>query len=283
MRRVFGVFLMSALLAPALTAPAAADDFDILRGFQTVGPATVTRWSGFYFGGQIGYGDSTANFNGATGSAVAYSLRNSLVQQEYAPSQWSLLTGGEGTSLLFGGFAGYNTQWQDLVIGVEATYNHANFKLNAASTPEGHTLGPDSSGSLYTLNLQGTGSIQATDYGSLRLRAGYVLGSFLPYAYIGPAIGLASVATGVTGSGMEYFSGQIGTCTTAAPCVPLTVSGGTSVTNQFQLGFDAGFGIDFALTSNVFLRSEFEYVQFDPPPGIPLRILSGHIGAGLKF
>jgi hypothetical protein len=56
-----------ALATPAIVADL---DLDILRGSQPVGPATFTRWSGFYAGGQIGFGDANADFSGATLAAA---------------------------------------------------------------------------------------------------------------------------------------------------------------------------------------------------------------------
>ena len=44
----------------ALVPRAFAGDYDILRGSQPVGPATFTRWSGFYFGGQLPSVDTLA-------------------------------------------------------------------------------------------------------------------------------------------------------------------------------------------------------------------------------
>ena len=64
-----------AVLATASTACAADLDLDTLRGSQPVGPATFTRWSGFDFGGQIGFSDANADFRGDT-PLVHYSCAN---------------------------------------------------------------------------------------------------------------------------------------------------------------------------------------------------------------
>ena len=63
------------LLILGMASPALAADYDlpILRGLQppapvvTVGPATFTRWSGFYFGGNFSLGSATSDFSTATG------------------------------------------------------------------------------------------------------------------------------------------------------------------------------------------------------------------------
>jgi len=57
MRRVFCALLVLGLASPAL----ADDDYPFLREGKTVGPATFTRWSGFYLGGQLGYTNGNAD------------------------------------------------------------------------------------------------------------------------------------------------------------------------------------------------------------------------------
>ena len=46
-------WFICAVAVLAFAPSAFAQDFDVLRGSETVGPATFTKWSGFYFGGQI--------------------------------------------------------------------------------------------------------------------------------------------------------------------------------------------------------------------------------------
>ena len=53
--------------------------------------------------------------------------------------------------------------------------------------------------------------------------------------------------------------------------------------SEVLYGFTVGGGVDVALTQNIFLRAEFEFDQFNPPPGILLTIATGRVGAGFKF
>jgi outer membrane immunogenic protein len=48
-------------------------------------------------------------------------------------------------------------------------------------------------------------------------------------------------------------------------------------------GFSAGGGRDWALTPNVFVRGEFEFIQFAPIANINVPIINGRVGAGYKF
>ena len=96
MRRVFCALMLLGLATPAaagdfdvpppsadpnLNAPPGAEEtFGFLRGAQTVGRATFTRWSGFYFGGDLGFSYMQSNFANATEPLFAYSLRELLLE-----------------------------------------------------------------------------------------------------------------------------------------------------------------------------------------------------------
>ncbi len=84
---------------------------DILRGSQPVGPATFTRWSGLYAGGQFGYTNGNAPFSNATQSGIAYAFRETTLENEFNVSQWPTLGTANETAPSYGGFVGYNTQW----------------------------------------------------------------------------------------------------------------------------------------------------------------------------
>ena len=107
-------WVICTLFVLAFMPRASADDFDVLRGSQPVGPATFTRWSGVYAGGQFSYGQAAANFANATAPLVGFSLRNTQVEQQATPSQWQVLGRDASNAFGGGGFLGYNTQWQDL-------------------------------------------------------------------------------------------------------------------------------------------------------------------------
>jgi outer membrane immunogenic protein len=53
--------------------------------------------------------------------------------------------------------------------------------------------------------------------------------------------------------------------------------------NALLYGYSVGLGLDWAVMPNLFLRSEFEFVQFVPLDGITVNIISARVGAGLKF
>jgi opacity protein-like surface antigen len=281
MRRLLVAFgLMGGVLSPALAA-----DFDALPAsvpvqpiapLTTVGPATFTRWSGFYGGGTFSYGHATTNFSGATQPLVAYSLRGTTFEIEAEPSQLPVLGNGDGSAFGYGGFLGYNTQWQDLVIGFEANYTHTSLNTTASPSPVGPLM-QTVAGATYNYNISGTGNLDLTDYASIRGRAGWVIGNLLPYGFAGVAIGRANYNVTST-----IFGQQI-TPTTPPTVTPFGFSNSAGQSNALLYGYSVGLGLDWALTPNLFLRSEFEFVQFVPLDSITVNIISARAGAGLKF
>jgi outer membrane immunogenic protein len=267
----------------ALAPSAFAADLDILRGSQTVGPATFMRWSGFYAGGDFGYSSANVDFSKATQPLIAYSLRNTTLESQNQISQDTALTNNNlAHATGWGGFAGYNTQWQDLVLGIEGNYTHAPFSVVAVNNPQSRIA--SASGITYSVNITGSGSLEVTDFGSVRARAGYVFGNFLPYGFAGVALGRGSynVTSEVFGQGNS--SGSV-------PCDPLTqptcsdydFANGASKTSALLYGFVVGGGLDMAVTQNIFVRAEYEFMQFAPFASITATISSARVGVGFKF
>ncbi len=266
------------LLLLGIASPAAAADLDILRGSETVGPATFTRWSGFYVGGQVGYTNGNADFSSATQPGLAFALRQTTLEQEFAPNQWQVLGTGNTSAASYGAFVGYNSQWQDLTLGVEANFNRAGFTLHAPSTPIGPLItAADSQGFTHIVQVSGTGSVTNMDFATFRGTAGYVVGNFKPYAFGGLAVGVANVS--VTANATDFQ------CSGATPpvCNLFSFSNSFNRNSEVLYGFAVGGGVDVALAYNVFLRAEFEWDQFKPPPGILMTVATGRLGAGLKF
>jgi len=267
----------------ALAPSAFADDLDVLRGSQTVGPATFTRWTGFYAGGHYDYSSGNADFSKATQPLLAYSLRNLQLESVAQPSQWQVLSGNNAAHTSgFGGFAGYNTQWQDLIIGVEADYTHAPFSAVAINTPIGRVVPVGSS--LYSVNITGSGSLDVTDFGSLRARVGYVFGTFLPYGFAGFALGRGSYSVSSEISGQQSSATPPALpCVVSTTCVDYDFANATAKSSTLLYGFAVGGGFDMAITQNIFVRAEYEFMQFAPFANITATISSARVGAGFKF
>lgn len=95
---------------------------------------TYPRWGGLYFGGHIGLADGSTDFGQGTQSQVAYILRNDIVGTHV--SDWTTLSKVDGTKQMYGGFVGYNAQWEgDFILGAELNYSRfLTGGLNGAST-----------------------------------------------------------------------------------------------------------------------------------------------------
>jgi len=270
------------LLAPRAFA-ADLDMDDTLRGAQTVGPAMFTRWSGFYGGGHFDFSAANVDFSHATQPLVSYSLRNTTLEEQDQPSQWSALSNGSANKTGVGGFLGYNTQWQDLILGLEGNYTHAPISAVGTSTPISRIT---SAGGLpYVVNLTGSGSVQINDFGSVRGRMGYVFGNFLPYGFVGLALGRGSytVTSDVSGQFNQASGGTVPCTEDGVNCIGFDYPNSLSKTSALLYGFVVGGGVDVAVTQNVFVRGEYEYMQFAPLAGITTAVSSVRVGAGLKF
>jgi outer membrane immunogenic protein len=267
-------------------APSAfAGDFDALRGSEVVAPPTFTNWSGFYAGGQVGFGEAAGDFSRATQPPIAYLLRETDLEDTFSPSDWPLLGKGHASGVNYGGFVGYNTQWQDLAFGIEANFNHVGSSIVASDSPISRITPTDSGGNTYLVNLSGTGTASDLDYVALRARAGWVLGNFLPYGFLGLALGRADVVTTANVSGQETnASPAVLPCTpTPGSCINFSYSASTVRNGAFLYGFTVGGGLDALLTDSIFLRGELEYTQFAPVSGVLISIASARVGGGVKF
>lgn len=278
MRRV-----IYALLAFAFVPSAFADDLSWLTGAQPAAPMNVNGWAGVYIGGQVSYSGAGGNFGNTTQGPVAFALRNTTLEEQVMPSTWQVLGQANHSATGFGGFAGYNTQFERFVLGVEANYDQANLSLIAPNSPISRQT--SAGGNTYNVTITGSGSVTDLNFGTLRARAGWALGNFLPYAFTGVAVGHANVNIAATVFGQENPQNQ--PCTPAGPatpvCVPFSFTGTAGKNGEWLVGFTFGGGLDVALTRNVFLRAEYEYVQFAPIANLVVDVNTVRGGLGVKF
>lgn len=181
-------------------------------------------WTGIIAGAQVGISNLNVNF-----------------QDSFSVD----FPGSQATSgRQIGGFLGYNLECDGLVYGIEGAYN----KFSSLGTTQSTTIG------LTTYS----GTVSLNDYATARLRAGYPVGQFLPYAYVGPTVGRFSY-TLVRGASAD------------------------SRGEAFGYGLTTGLGADVLILPNVFLRGEWEYNVFAKIGGIRTSTNTGRVGVGLKF
>ena len=133
--------------------------------------APSPTWTGFYIGGDVGYGWGTSDGT-LTNSAGAFPVPYSA----------------DPNGVIGGGFLGYNYQINQFVVGIEGDWQAADL-TGSASSPlfAGYTM-----------------STKVNDYGSLRGRLGYAMDRWLIFATGGWAWGNASTSYAVTGTPAFY-------------------------------------------------------------------------------
>jgi opacity protein-like surface antigen len=213
--------------------------------FFQPGPAAYSNWSGFYFGGQGGFSHADITFGSGSNEILNGVMASGLPggPQFAQPTATAFRDSADGAT--FGGFVGYNTQWEEAILGFELNYNHAEVKAGSSQ------IVPLA---LPNIGVGGlTASARLTDYGTVRVRGGWVLGRFLPYAMLGLALGHMDFNDAAMMSYTPVIAG--------VPQGPLNIS--TSADQSaFGIGWAAGLGLDVMVTSNIFLRAEYEFVQF---------------------
>jgi opacity protein-like surface antigen len=283
--------LLAAVALLGFASPAFAGDFEMPAVTTSPayapspfvpGPPVFLRWSGFYLGGQAGYGSAHIDFSHATESLVAFELRELALENEQHPSQWQVLGNVDTGGASGGGFVGYNSQWDDIVLGVELMYSKTNFSATAPSFPIGRVT--SAGGNTYDVNLRGSASAQIEDYATARLRGGYVMRTFMPWAMIGFAVGRMNYQRSATVDAIENFAIPLPCGSPAAPnCVPFTTTQSDAKNNAFIYGWAVGAGVDFMVLPHVLLRAEYEFTSFASVAGIKPSMNTVRVGAGFKF
>ena len=284
MRRLLVVLGLLASMSDAF----AGGEFETLRGSaEVVVPvapappvATIPRWGGFYLGGQIGYSQASVDFQGATESLVAHMLRELALQNEVAPSTWDVLGKANTGRMSYGGFIGFNNRWESVILGFE--FNYTRTALDTASPISPITRVTSAGGNTYLLTVSGNASMNITEYGTFRGRAGWEAGNFLPYGMLGLAVGRADISRTANAFGQENPNAI---CPGAGPppCTPFSFTETSTKNGAFIYGWSIGGGLDVMVMPRVFLRTEFEYVIFGATSEIRSSIASARAGLGFKF
>ncbi|MCG6207018.1 outer membrane beta-barrel protein [Rhodopseudomonas sp. HC1] len=260
-----GVWVAAAMIMVAHGAQAAdLPEFGALRGAVVDTPGVV-NWQGFYVGGQAGYGTSDMDFTNSTQGVAANLLTNTAVESVLGVSSWPVLGKASSHGQGWGGFVGYNAQWDDVVLGIEANYMHGTFG-GSMSGSMGRQMA--SNGVTYGAIYGANAGIKVHDVGSARLRAGWAFGGFLPYAFGGVALGQADIVQSASIIGTDSGGTWM-------------LSGGQVQNSHFIYGYSAGLGVDMMVYRGLFVRAEWEYQKFAAPINTAVSTVRG--GVGYKF
>jgi outer membrane immunogenic protein len=253
-----------------------------LRGSLEPGFA---RWDGWHAGLQAGYANMNTDPGNSTSSLVAFILRNTALQSEFAPSEWTTLAPGTTNSAVYGAFVGYNMQWDNLVLGFDVGYKNPS-RLDAGSTESiSRRVVTSSDNVQHDVTIDANTSLKLVDYATLRARGGYAIGQFLPYAMVGAAVGRFNYSTTVSVSDfltqLPLAPSPPGGPLGFAVLTPSTSTAGKD--NAFIGGVVAGLGVDWAMTPGLFLRAEWEFIAFASVNGARNNLNTANVGIGLRF
>jgi opacity protein-like surface antigen len=251
-------FLLAAVMCGVAAAAQAADlpDLPALRGGFTDGLTSRVNWQGFYAGGQVSYGRVTSKADG---------ISNSDLQATFFPPPnvnylWKPLGMARSNDGGFGAFGGYNAQFEDVVVSFEGNYIHDGFR--STTTGVGLVYLPDNVTVLSSTNS--TAVVRLSDFGSARVRGGYAIGCFLPYAFVGYGVGSQTVDRSISA--------------VPGPVRPAWTNDSHS---KLVYGYSAGFGLDVMVTGGLFARAEYEYRRVTS--NIESNINTVRLGLGYRF
>ncbi|SNS27574.1 Opacity protein [Tardiphaga sp. OK246] len=298
MRRLL---ITAALLGAVQTAQAAdMPEFPALRGGFPEGLSKTSRtWEGTYVGGQFGYSNANMDFTRSTSALTDTMLKNDVLQSSI--NGFDLMEKTHNSSTGFGGFVGQNWQWEDAVLGLEANYNH----FSGLSSGSGGVMAltiinppglvkPDTDTYYYGTRLRGQAALNVQDALTMRVRAGWSAGEFMPYMFAGAAIGRVEASRSAT---LDVTTRVDRTTTVIDPVSGLAFNSTSTISNgsrpQQSLaenrgnsivgGWTVGLGTEVALFGNLFARAEWEYISFLKVKDISVNVNSVRGGIGYKF
>jgi outer membrane immunogenic protein len=249
---------------------------------RAVAPAKYADWRGLYAGGQVSYSDAHADFSESTQAPIAFSLRELAVEQNDTVSQWPVLGSATHGGFGGGGFVGYNFEYLtpdlNVVLGFEANFDIASLSVFSPNTPISRTV-QDGIGDTDYVTITGGGQVSNLEFSTLRGRVGWGIGNFLPYAFVGFALGNANVGATETVTLIQVPN----TPNPLIPRGPFVYSASVGKDSTWLYGVTAGAGLDIAVSRNFFVRTEYEYVQFQPVSGVNIDINTVRLGGGVRF
>ena len=273
-----GLALVVALAALGLGGRAQAADY--LRGHyagsQEPRAASGVDWAGFYAGVHAGASSGEVDASKFSSQLADSALPNTVHRNILRDTINFRPTNKVATS--YGGFVGVNFLWDDVVLGFEVDYTRSNIRANSTVGPYG--LYVDTAGVRNGVsNVVSSARGEVKDWGTIRGRIGYAVGSFMPYVTAGIAIG--NVNSRATTSGTWYTESL-----STPPAFP-TLSGpfnGVTGRRGIAYGSAMGAGVDMQLIPGMFMRAEYQFVQFADGAKRPqVSINTARVGGGVKF
>ena len=250
-----------------------------------------------YLGGHGGYTSAALGYKNTLQSLIHSVSHDTTGEANFGASTLLSPMSKRVGSSSFGAFAGYNFQFDNVILGFEADYT--NFGALGVSTD---ALGRSkTTGSIFeTVELTGASVTRVNDYGTVRGRVGYAFDNLMPFVTGGFAIGRARVADTATykdyGYNITAYNATLtGTKTAITPfgytnlseSVPTDGIPDVTVLNRTKTkvvaGGTIGAGLEYAITSNIILRGEYQYVLLNDFDGHKVNLNTVRGGAAVKF
>jgi outer membrane immunogenic protein len=235
------------------------------RPYTKAPPIAVSpayNWSGFYIGGNVGYGfgrvDDESSSTLAATPAVPGVLPAPLAGPITIPFASSTRTAVDG--VIGGGQIGYNAQFNRWVLGIEADIQASDQKRNASTfTTFGGSTPPapafPGSFTFVTGTQTETVSTRLDWFGTVRGRVGYTTGDLMWYGTGGFAYG--QFKTSVTQSSVVNVQSTF----FGVPPATFTSAGALNA-SQNRTGWTAGGGVEGAIWATGWTW-KFEYLHLD--------------------
>lgn len=274
-RHIFTAAL--AALSTGIVPVASAADLGLgpLRGTHYGSAMGETQvWQGVYFGGFGGTTNGSTNFDGTLRDTVANLMRGTVIENEMQVSEWLRPPQGKPSATNFGIFAGYNYQFDEIVAGFELDYTRT--RLTSTGTDSLRRFQTTSNNFTNSVTVNGSVSAELKDLATLRARAGYTIGSFLPFVTAGLALTNYEVSRSATVFGTQTPTGP-------GAVVPFNSVAPTETAKGVGFGMTFGAGVDVALTENSFVRAEWQHIHFPDLAGVRTILNNFRAGAGVRF
>lgn len=282
--------LAALALATGLSGAAKAADM-ALRGSLPAYEATAPNWSGVYGGVHGGIGATTFDAQSAA-RAEATRLLTGLTYLNTTTGtpapQFIQIDPIRSAPKTFGLFFGYQTQFEDAVLGVEFDYS----KVGSGSGGTRSWASPYSvlypNGTAYTdsFSQSATVSVALRDIFTARVRGGWAFGRIMPYVTGGLVVARGDTSVTYT-AGFSRIDTDAADSTNwtqgyteISPAAPANTRAQRGVLGY---GFTGGTGIEALITDNLFVRGEYNYIRIPSLGGVGLTMHTVRAAVGVKY